>query len=133
MHYSLLADVIVVVHLSYACFVLFGFIGIVVGTWCGWPWVRNFHFRATHLVCTLFLPLETLLRMTCPLTILENYFLKASGVSGYNRSFIGNLVNDILFYDFPEWVFGVIYMVLAIVVVVYFFRVPPSRPVRRFR
>jgi hypothetical protein len=70
--------------------------------------------------------------MTCPLTILENYFLKASGVSGYNRSFIGNLANDILFYDVPEWVFGVIYMVLAIVVVVYFVRVPPSRPVRRF-
>ena len=133
MLYSFLADVIVVVHLVYACFVLFGLIGIVVGAWCGWPWIRNFPFRIIHLVCTIFVPLETILRMTCPLTTLENYFLRASGAAGYNRSFIGNLVSDILFYDFPEWIFALIYMVLAIVVVVYFVRVPPSRPLRRVR
>ena len=130
MHYSLLADVIVVVHLAYACFVLFGLIGIVVGAWCGWTWIRNFPLRITHLVCTLFVPLETILRMTCPLTTLENYFLRASGTAGYNRSFIGNLVSEILFYDFPEWVFAVMYMVMGTVAVVYFVRVPPSRPVR---
>ena len=127
MNYSLLADIIVVIHLAYACFVLFGFIGIVIGVWCRWSWIENFPFRLTHLICTVFVPLETLLRMTCPLTTLENYFLKVSGASGYERSFIGNLAGEILFYDVPEWVFAVIYLALAIMVIYYFFRFPPKR------
>lgn len=127
MNYSLLADIILVIHLAYACFVLFGFIGIVIGVWCRWSWIGNFPFRITHLICTVFVPLETLLRMTCPLTTLENYFLKVSGASGYERSFIGNLAGEILFYDAPEWVFAVIYLALAIMVIFYFFRFPPKR------
>jgi hypothetical protein len=127
MNYSLLADSIVVIHLAYACFVLFGFIGIVIGAWRSWSWIKNFSFRIAHLICTVFVPLETLLRMTCPLTTLENYFLNASGTSGYERSFIGNLASKILFYDAPEWVFAVIYFGFAIMVIFYYFRFPPKR------
>ena len=127
MNYSLLADIIVVIHLAYACFVLFGFIGIVIGVWRRWSLIENSPFRITHLICTAFVPLETLLRMTCPLTTLENYFLKASGTSGYERSFIGNLASKILFYDAPEWIFTVIYLALAIMVIFYFFRFPPKQ------
>ena len=127
MNYSLLADIIVVIHFAYACFVLFGFIAIVIGAWCSWSWIKNFPFRIIHLICTIFVPLETILSMTCPLTTLENYFLKASGASGYQRSFIGNLAGKILFYDAPEWVFAVIYFSLAIMVIFYFFRFPPEQ------
>lgn len=127
MNYPLLADIIVVIHLAYACFILFGFMGIVIGVWCRWSWIKNFPFRITHLVCTVFVPLETLFRMTCPLTTLENYFLKASGVSGYERSFIGNLASKILFYDAPEWIFAIVYLALAIMVIFYFLRFPPKR------
>jgi hypothetical protein len=127
MYYSLLADIIVVVHLVYACFVLFGFLAIVIGVPCGWNWIRYFPFRVTHLVCTVFVPLETLIRMTCPLTTLENFFLRASGAEGYSRSFIGNIVSKVLFYDAPEWIFAIIYVALAILVVLYFIIVPPFR------
>jgi hypothetical protein len=127
MNYSLLADIIVVIHLAYACFVLFGFIAIVIGAWLRWSWIKKLPFRIIHLICTVFVPLETILSMTCPLTTLENYFLKASGTSGYERSFIGNLAGKILFYDAPEWVFAVIYFALAIMVIFYFFRFPPKR------
>ena len=127
MYYSLLADIIVVVHLAYACFVLFGFLAIVIGVPCGWNWIRNFPFRVTHLICTVFVPLETLIRMTCPLTTLENYFLRASGAKGYSRSFIGNFVSKILFYEAPEWIFAIIYVALAILVVLYFILFPPFR------
>ena len=132
MYYSLLADVVVVIHLTYACFVLFGFIAIVIGVPCGWKWIKNFPFRTTHLVCTIFVPLETLLGMICPLTTLENYFLRASGAEGYSHSFIGNLVNEILYYDAPEWVFIVIYVALAIFVIIYYIFYPPLRLVNKF-
>ena len=127
MNYSLVADIIVVIHLAYACFVLFGFIGILIGTRCRWSWIGNFPFRITHLICTVFVPLESLFRMTCPLTILENYFLKVSGASGYERSFIGNLASKLLFYDAPEWAFAIIYLALAVMVIFYFFHSPPKR------
>jgi len=127
MYYSLLADIIVAIHLMYACFVLLGFLTIVIGKPCGWIWVRNFGFRVMHLVCTVFVPLESLVRITCPLTTLENFFLRASGANGYNRSFIGRFINEVLFYEAAEWVFAMIYVTLAILVVLYFILFPPVR------
>jgi len=125
MYYSLLADTIVVIHLAYACFILFGFIAICIGVPCGWKWIKNFCFRTTHLACTVFVSLETLLGMICPLTTLENFFLRASGAEGYSRSFIGNLVSKILFYDAPEWVFLTIYVAVAILVILCYIMYPP--------
>jgi dolichyl-phosphate-mannose--protein O-mannosyl transferase len=63
--------------------------------------------------------------MTCPLTTLENYFLRASGAEGYSHSFIGNLVDEILYYNAPEWVFFIIYVILALLVILYYIFYPP--------
>jgi len=132
-YYSFLADVTVAIHLAYACFVLVGFLAIVIGIPCGWIWVRNFRFRVLHLVCTLIVPLGDLIRITCPLTTLEKLFLEASGAKVYNRSFIGNLFNRILFYEAPEWVFTIIYVVLATLVILYFILHPPTYLAYKFR
>ncbi len=126
MNYAFLADLIAVIHLFYACFVLFGLIAIVIGMLSGWDWVRNFPFRLIHLVCTVIVPLQSLIRITCPLTILENLFLRASGEDGYHRSFIGNLVNGLLYYDAPEWIFTVIYAGLAVSAILLFIFHPPT-------
>ncbi len=131
MYYSLLADIIVVFHLSYACFVLFGFLAIVTGSHRNWNWIRNFPFRITHLACTVFVPLETIIRITCPLTTLENFLLRIAGQEVYNRSFIGNLVSRILFYDAPEWIFPTTYAALAVLVILYFILYPPRRSNKR--
>ena len=133
MYYSFLADVIVAIHLVYACFVLLGFLAIVIGIPCGWIWVKNFRFRIIHLVCTIIVPLESLIKITCPLTTLENLFLRASGADGYNRSFIGNFINEILFYEAPEWVFIIIYVALATLVVLYFILYPPTYSAYKLR
>jgi hypothetical protein len=131
MYYSLLADIIVVIHLAYACFVLFGFLAIAIGSHRNWNWIRNFPFRITHLACTVFVPLETIIGIICPLTTLENFLLRISGQQEYNRSFIGNLVSRILFYDAPEWIFATIYAALAVLVIPYFILYPPRRSNKR--
>jgi len=133
MHYSLLADIVVIIHLAYACFVLFGFLAIVIGVYCNWVWIRNYPFRILHFACTAFVFLETVLSITCPLTLLENFFLRVSRVEGYNRSFIGNLVSKILFYDAPEWIFATIYVLLAIAVVIYYILFPPLRSANKLQ
>jgi hypothetical protein len=114
MGYSLGADLVVIVHLIFAGFVAFGFFSRVVGSIFGWAWTYGKGFRITHLTCILFVALEGLLGVACPLTILENQLLHEAGEGGYHRSFMGRLANQLLFYDAPEWVFTLTYVALAI-------------------
>jgi polyferredoxin len=129
--YLWLADIVVAVHLSYACFVLFGFLAILTGTALHWHWTRNLKFRVLHLVCTGVVGVEAVWGATCPLTVLENRLLRAGGEAGYQRSFAGHLMNDILFYDAPERVFSAIYIILTLVTLWTFVPVwRESRPAR---
>ena len=113
MGYSLAADLVVIIHLAFAGFVIIGFFSLVVGPIFGWAWTYGKRFRIVYLICIVFVALEALLGVSCPLTILENRLLRAAGESGYDRSFIGHLANQVLFYDAPEWVFTLIYVTLA--------------------
>jgi hypothetical protein len=125
MGYTLAADFIVIVHLVFAGFVVFGLFSMVAGPHFGWTWASRKRFKITHLACILFVALEGLLGVTCPLTILENQLLHAAGEGGYHHSFIGRLANQILFYDAPEWVFTLAYVALAVVsILTYFIPLP---------
>lgn len=114
MGYSLVADLIVVMHFIFAGFVIFGFFSLVIGPLFGWAWTSGKGFRITHMTCILFVAFEGLLGAPCPLTILENQLLHAAGEAGYQRSFIGHLANQFLFYDAPEWAFTLTYVTLAL-------------------
>lgn len=113
MSYSLAADLVVIFHLIFAGFVIFGFFALVVGSIFGWAWTYRKRFRIGQLLCVVFVASEALFGVTCPLTALENQLLRAAGRSGYDRSFAGQLANQLLFYDAPEWVFSLIYVTLA--------------------
>jgi len=118
-----LADLVVFVHLAYAGFVLFGFLAILVGTVRHWAWTRNLRFRVMHLVCTVLVGVESVLGATCPLTTLENDLLQGGGKAGYERSFVGKLMNDVLFYDAPERVFTVAYVSLSLCTLLSFIQI----------
>ncbi|MEW5974683.1 MAG: DUF2784 domain-containing protein [Acidobacteriota bacterium] len=128
--YSVLADLVVVVHLAYAGFVLFGFVAVLLGRIRGWRWTRQRMFRWTHLICTAFVAVEAVFGLTCPLTVWENQLLRAAGESGYDRSFIGELASNLLFYDAPEWMFTLVYLTLTLAVLLVYFVVPPQRLTR---
>lgn len=127
MNYLWLADLVVSVHLAYAGFVLFGFLAIVLSPVLRWTWPLNPAFRMLHLACIALVAAESVCGTTCPLTILENYLLRAGGRAGYERSFIGEWMNGALFYDAPEEVFTVLYGLLAVVALLAY-RHPLRRP-----
>jgi hypothetical protein len=133
MHNSFLAFMTAVIHISYACFVLLGSLAIVIGILRGWIWVRNFQFRVIHFLCTTIVTIGNLVSINCPLTVLEKFFLRASGAEGYNRSFIGNLLYKTFSFDTPELAFRIIYITLGILVVIYFILYPPAYPAYKFR
>ena len=128
---SLLSDLVVIFHLAYASFVLVGFILILVGALFRWRWIRNRIFRWVHLGCIGVVAVEAVVGQICPLTLLENWLLVGSGQSGYERTFIGQLIYDLLYYDFPAWVFTVAYVSLAVLTALTLVLIPPARRTAR--
>jgi hypothetical protein len=117
-----LADFILVVHFLFALFVVGSLPLIWIGAWMGLGFVRNLRFRLAHLLAILFVASESLIGMVCPLTSLEDSLRGTTTAS----SFIQRGLHRILYYDLPEWVLTVSYVMFALLVAFTFVIVPPS-------
>lgn len=126
--YTFWADAIVTFHLAIVSFVLFGLILIVVGLCRKWQWVRNFWFRLAHVITIGIVVFESLVDFECPFTTWENLLRAAAGQDVAQASFVGQLMNSLLFYDAPEYVFTICYCVFGALVLVTFLLAPPRRP-----
>lgn len=115
--YQFLADLIVLLHLAYATFVVLALLVVLVGSYFGWAWVRNFWFRTVHLLLMGIVAAETVLGITCPLTVWEKQLRDLAGQTTYTGSFLGNLAHGALFIEAPDWVFGVAYLLFFVAVV----------------
>ena len=118
----LLADVVLIIHFLYVLFVVGSLPVIWIGAYFKYPFARNPWFRYLHLAAILFVVIESLLGVACPLTVLENALRQVET----ERSFIQHWVHQILFYSFPEYVFTMIYIVFAGLVAITFKWVPPK-------
>jgi polyferredoxin len=120
---TIAADAILVIHFGYVLFVVAGFAAIWLGAALGWRGVRNFWFRALHLVAIVFVAAEALLGMACPLTVWED----ALRGTATDRGFIERWLHAAMFFDWPHWVFTLVYVAFALAVAVTFWLVPPAR------
>jgi hypothetical protein len=118
---ALLADVILIIHFAFVLFVVGGLAVIWIGAAAGWQWVRGFWFRATHLAAIAFVAAEGLLGIWCPLTVWEARLRGA----GAEKSFVAEWVHRMLYYDLPEWMFTVVYVVFGAIVALTWWLVPP--------
>lgn len=125
MFYSLLADFIVALHTGYVAFVVLGQVTILWGAVRKWEWIRNLWFRLGHLSAIVVVALEEAAGITCPLTLWEDRLRRAAGQSVAEGSFVGRWLHSFLFYDFPPWVFTVVYLGFALLVLATFVWVPP--------
>jgi hypothetical protein len=127
MGYRLLADLIVAIHAAYVAFVVVGLLLILVGIASGWGWVRNWWFRVAHLAAILIVAAESLLDVPCPLTEWEYRLRALGGQSVGGGTFVGDLLHNLIFYDFPPWVFTFAYVTFAVAVALTFALAPPRR------
>jgi hypothetical protein len=125
----MLADAIVVIHLLIVLFILAGPPLIYLGAALRWKWVKNWRWRLLHLGAILFVAAESLLGITCPLTVWEDMLRGRESAGG----FIEGWVDRLIFYDAPTWVFTVAYAAFATLVLVTWFIVPPIRQGRTTR
>ena len=101
----LLADIILVFHFCIVIFVTSGFFLIPIGYKFNWKWIANKKLRVFHIGLMIFITVETFFGMTCPLTYIEN---NLRGIYG-STSFIGYWIQKIVYWDFPNQFFIIVY------------------------
>jgi hypothetical protein len=125
--YLLAADAILLVHVAFVIFVIFGLIFILLGKMSSWAWVRNPWFRCAHLAAIGVVVLQSWLGAICPLTIWESALREKAGEAAYAGAFIAHWLEKILYYQAPPWVFVVVYTAFGILVVASWYWVRPRR------
>jgi hypothetical protein len=112
----LAADIILVLHVLFVAFVVAGLLFIFIGKTRGWPWVRNPWFRVAHLAAIGGVTLESWFGVICPLTTWEKMLRSQAGEVVYTGSFLSHVLETILYYRAPMWVFTVCYTMFGAIV-----------------
>lgn len=123
----LMADIILIIHALYVAFVVLGLVLIFVGRFLGWSWVRNVWFRIAHLGAIGVVVAEVWFGQDCMLTIWENRLREAAGGVTYPGAFIQHWLQQLIFYDFPTWVFTLVYTAFGVLVLLAWLWIPPKR------
>lgn len=87
MFVSLAADAVLLVHLLFILFVLFG--GLLVLRWQWFAWL--------HLPTAAWGVIVEMLHLQCPLTPLENSLRQAAGQAGYSAGFVEHYLMPIIY------------------------------------
>jgi hypothetical protein len=127
MPYGLLADLMVAVHVAYVGYVVLEQLMIWVGLPLRWSWIRNPWFRWTHLLMMLIVGGEAAIDIECPLTRWERQLREAAGQAASGESFIGRLLHNLIFVDWPPWVINIMHIVFALLVLGTFLLAPLRR------
>jgi hypothetical protein len=125
MWYSLLADTILAIHLAYVAYILLGLLLIWVGLKRRWNWVRRPWFRLTHLAAILIVVLELIFKTACPLTVWESALRSLAGQPVSEATFVGRLMNYLLFIMVPGWMAQAIYIGFGLAIALTFILAPP--------
>jgi hypothetical protein len=129
MNRSLLADLIVTIHFGYVLFVVGGLFIIVLGGVLRWRFIRFFWLRVIHLLMILLVVFETVFGISCPLTDLEYKLRIAAGQhNAVSGSFVASLIQQLIFYEFPQIVFIIGYCLFGIAVLLAWRLIPPYLP-----
>jgi hypothetical protein len=124
---AMLADLLLAAHFLFVVFVVGGEAAILAGAWRGWRWVRAPRWRRFHLGSIALVILYGIAPGYCPLTRWEYELRLAAGQNAEAGSFVGRLLQRMLFLDLPEWVFFPLYAAFALLIVATMIWIPPRR------
>lgn len=125
--YQIMANLVLLLHLTIVLFVLLGLVLVFAGNACGWRWVNNPWFRLSHLLAIGVVVAEVWLDIVCPLTALEMWLRSQTEGVGYSGGFIEHWLQRLLYYEAPAWVFTVAYTMFGLLVLATWWIFPPTR------
>lgn len=123
--YVVLADALLILHVAFVAYVVFGLLVIYLGHFLNWDWVRNLWFRASHLIAIGIVVVQSWLGVICPLTTWEMALRDRAGDATYEGSFIQHWLHAILYFNAPEWVFILSYTVFGGLVLLSWYIIRP--------
>lgn len=104
--YHILADTVLVIHLLFVLFALFG--GFLILRWKKAVWV--------HLPAVVWAFGVEFFGLICPLTHLEDFFLAKAGLAGYTTGFIEHYLVPVLYFSSPSKVTQIILAIIVLLV-----------------
>lgn len=133
--HALLADLVVYAHFLYVLFAVGAQALVLLGWALGGPRVLAFTrlrgLRLAHLGAVALVAAEALVGLLCPLTSLEYALRRLAGQRVESEiPFMARLVRQVIFYDFPSWVFTVAYVAFALLVAASLVFYPPRKRTR---
>ena len=127
------ANAVLLLHVLFVAFVVFGLMLIYIGRALNWSWVRDPIFRSVHLGAIGVVTAEAWFGVVCPLTSLENTLRDYAGGTSYEGTFLSYWLRKILYYQAPDWAFVVCYTAFGVVVLASWFFVRPRSFSRRIQ
>lgn len=118
---SLIADLVLALHFGIALFITLGLLLIPLGFIYSSSWIRNRRFRQIHGGLMLFVAIEAVFAITCPLTALEAWLRETNAP----ESFWVYQLNQLLYWDLPPAFFLGLYLLCSIWVIYLWWRIPP--------
>lgn len=103
MHYTFLADCVLVLHLFFILFVLLGAFGVLVNGRLAW----------VHIPCVLWGILLEFFGWQCPLTPLEQWLRLLNGRETYSVGFVEHYLLPIIY---PAWLTRELQVVIGVIV-----------------
>jgi hypothetical protein len=102
---KLLADIIILLHLAFIIFVVFGALLVLYRRWVAW----------LHIPMVLWSSVVNITPWLCPLTPLENLFRRQAGETGYAGGFIAHYIAPLIYpegmsYDMGMMVGGFVFI-----------------------
>lgn len=123
--YLLAADLILLIHFLFVAFVVLGFIFIWIGYFTKQKFARNAKFRICHILAMGIVLCESLIGMICPLTEWENNLRVRGGQDQvYETSFMKEWIHKIMFFDFSELTFVIVYALFFALILLTFWVIP---------
>ena len=123
--YSLAADLLLILHVMVAAFIVFGLVLVYVGRLRRWEWILNPWFRTLHLLAIGIVALQAWIGTICPLTTWEMALRQRAGEAFYEGSFVAHWLHKLLYWNAPPWVFITAYSGFGMLVLLSWFLVRP--------
>ena len=120
---NFISEIVLSLHLCIVIYITSGFFLVPLGYKYEWEWSKNIKLRALHLGLICFVTVETLIGITCPLTVIEinlNNF-------DYSQSFVSYWLSKIIYWNLPTIFFITLYSTLTLWSILMWRIFPPKK------
>jgi Protein of Unknown function (DUF2784) len=100
------AETVLAAHIAIILFNLFGLIAVPIGAVRGWHFVHVAWWRVLHVVLLAAVAAQAIVGRACILTLWQS---DLAGAGGSPAPLIMSLVDRLIFWKLPIWVFAALY------------------------